>query len=52
MADKKSRKEVEKKSLLKRVLSFGARDKAAKAKKEGYLSDSKKKQFKKSFRNK
>jgi hypothetical protein len=50
MSDKKIRKEAEKKSLLKRVLTFGARSKAAKAPKEKYLSDKKKKQFSKAYK--
>jgi hypothetical protein len=52
MNDKKIRKEAEKKSLLSRIMSMGARNKAAKAKKESYLSDDKRKQFKKAYRNK
>lgn len=50
--DKEMRKEAAKKSLLSRIMSFGARDKAASAPKESYLSDEKKKQFKKSFSKK
>ena len=52
MDDKKIRKEAEKKSLLKRIMTYGARDKAAKAPKEKYLSDEKKQQFKKAYKGK
>jgi len=45
MKDKKDRKE-ESKSLLSKIMSFGARDKAAKAKPAAYISEDKKRNFK------
>ena len=50
MSDKNVRKKAEEKSLLSKIMSYGARDKAAKAKKESYLSDKKKKQFTKAYK--
>lgn len=38
------------KSLLSRIMSFGARDKAASAPREKFLSNKKKRQFKKAFK--
>jgi len=43
--DKKVRKEEEKKSLLSKIMTFGARDKAAEAKPEKYIDPKKKKKF-------
>ena len=45
----KVKKEAAKRSLLQKIMSFGARDKAAKSPKEKFLRDKKKREFKRSF---
>jgi len=45
MADKDTRKKEEEKSLLNKIMTFGARDKAAKAPPEKYVDPEKKKKF-------
>ena len=45
MSSDKDKKKNQAKSIFSRIMTFGARDKAAKANKEKFLDDKKKKQF-------
>ena len=49
MKDKKVKKEAAKKSFLQKIMTLGAREKAAKAPKEKFLRDKKKREFKRNF---